>query len=837
MTRIILAFLLLHFISPAFAGTISGRVTDQNGQPLAYASITVSGSKVGTTTNSQGRYQLNLSPGTYLLQCQYVGYARLEKEVILTRDPQTVDFMLVQQPLTLQEVIVKKGEDPAYEIIRQAIAKREYYNNQVDSLSVKVYIKGLMRSDGLPKRLMGQKIERSADDGLDSLGRGIVFLSESVTEVDLVRPDQIKYRVISSRESGGGYGLSFPFFINFYQNNVSVFGNNLNPRGFISPIANGALHYYRFRYQGSFVEDGKMVNTIQVIPRRKNEPLFSGTIQITEDDWRIHSLDLKVTRDQQLELLDTIRITQLHQAITPDVWRTGNQVLALSFAQFGFKIRGNFVNVYSDYDLNPGFEKKHFGRTLMKYDTSFNKKDSLWWSLNRPVNLEPDEKRDFTFKDSINQLRRDSTRLGRVQLDSLRRLPQPVTVKNLLLDGQGHQFYGEKSTVSWRMRGLIKALEYNTVEGLVMQLDQRLTFNKRGAKRTATLDWITRYGFSNTHLNSWGALSVRPRSLPFRNRYLTLSGGKRVSQFNPDEPIDVLTNAAYTLLDRRNYMKIYENWFAAIEYNNRFESGFELHLFARFEDRIPLRNTTDFSIFGKDERAFLPNHPIELADRAFEKHQAALVGFRISWQPGQRYIEFPRYKMPLGSSAPVFELQYQKGINDVLGSDVDFDKWRFSMQHSINLKVGGEFKYKLGVGGFLNSDSVGIPDLQHFNGNQTFYNFKYLNSFQLAPYYKYSNDQPFFAFGHVEHHFNGLLTNKIPLFNRLKWNLVAGANTFYVNKDNYYLELSAGLENILKLFRVDVVTAIQPGAGNTWGVRVGLGGLIGGKVRFTSSGN
>ena len=143
-----------------------------------------------------------------------------------------------------------------------------------------------------------------------------------------------------------------------------------------------------------------------------------------------------------------------------------------------------------------------------------------------------------------------------------------------------------------------------------------------------------------------------------------------------------------------------------------------------------------------------------------------------------------------------------------------------------------EFKYRFSVGGFLNNRKVQIPDLQHFNGNQTFYNIKYLNSFQLAPYYRYSNAEKFYALAHVEHHFNGLITNKIPLFNKLKWNLVAGANTFFVNSDNYYLEAFLGVENIFKLFRVDFVNAYQPGLGNKFGVRIGFGGLIGGKVSF-----
>jgi hypothetical protein len=131
------------------------------------------------------------------------------------------------------------------------------------------------------------------------------------------------------------------------------------------------------------------------------------------------------------------------------------------------------------------------------------------------------------------------------------------------------------------------------------------------------------------------------------------------------------------------------------------------------------------------------------------------------------------------------------------------------------------------IGGFINAKKVEIPDLQHFNGNQTIFNFKYLNSFQLAPYYKYSNDEKFYVMANVEHHFNGLLTNKIPLFNKLKWNLVIGSNAFYVNQDNYYVEAFGGIENIFKLLRVDFVTAWQPGTGNKFGVLIGFGGLLG----------
>src|SRR5258706_1855010 len=467
MLRPILCLLFSLFSIISFAGKISGRITDDKGNPLAYASISIKGTTRGTNANSSGYYFITLSPGRYTLVCEYVGYKKEENAIIVDGDDQVINFSLTIQQLTLSEVIVKKGEDPAYEIIRQAIKKRSYYNEQVHSFSVDVYIKGLVRSRGIPPRIFGKKVERESNDGLDSSGKGILFLSESVTKVSFSKPNKIKYRVVSSRVSGSnaGIGLSFPFFINFYQNNVSVFDNNLNPRGFISPIADGALNFYKYRYEGSFVEDNKMVNTITVIPKRRNEPLFSGTIQIIEDDWRIYSLDLQTTKDYSLELIDTLRIRQIHSFIAPGIWKTKNQVVYTTGGILGFAFTGNFVNIYSDFDLNPGFTRKFFDRILMKYDSAFNKKDTSYWNAVRPVALEQDEKRDYVFKDSVAKIARDSF-MTRRNIDSLRRHQKPVSFKDIVWSGARHNFYSRKMTLTYRLKPLIRQLEYNTVEGL-----------------------------------------------------------------------------------------------------------------------------------------------------------------------------------------------------------------------------------------------------------------------------------------------------------------------------------------------------------------------------------
>ena len=156
----------------------------------------------------------------------------------------------------------------------------------------------------------------------------MLYLAESISTYSVQKPDKVKIEVKSTKVSGqsDGFGLSQPQIVSFYENNIQI-GRNLNPRGFVSPIASNALAYYKYKFAGVFIEDGKEINKIQVIPRAKYEPVFSGYINITEGDWRIHSVQLQLTKESQMEIVDTLRIEQLYVPLTKDVWVIKNQVL------------------------------------------------------------------------------------------------------------------------------------------------------------------------------------------------------------------------------------------------------------------------------------------------------------------------------------------------------------------------------------------------------------------------------------------------------------------------------------------------------------------------------
>ncbi|SEL81913.1 CarboxypepD_reg-like domain-containing protein [Chitinophaga rupis] len=835
MIRSLLAFAILLCVTCyCQAGIIRGRITNERGEALPFATLFIKGTTQGTTTNADGQYHLELPDGAYTVVCQYIGYRKTEKSVTLAGTLQ-LDFQLQPVSMQIREVIVKgNGEDPAYAIIRQAIKKRPFYQQQVQEFTCNTYIKGMFKLRNVPERFLGQKVDKQ-DIGVDSTGRGIVFLSESLTKLSVKRPDKVKLQVLSSRQSGGGFGFSFPAYINFYDNNVSAVITQFSPRGYISPIADNALAYYKYHLEGVFTEDGYTVNKIQVIPKRKFEPLFSGYIFITDDNWRIHSANLLLTRDYQLELMDTLQIRQTHVPVDSAVWRMKDQLITISLKQFGFDMIGNFVNVYSNYDIHPNFPPKYFNNVLMKYDTAFNDKKIAYWDSIRPVPLEKEEVKDFHEKDSAAQARRDSA-VSAHHLDSLRKHQPPVKLQQFFWGGVKHNYYFRRDSAlpyhQLAMRPLLTQLEYNTVEGLVLSVEPSLTLDLPKDQELKIAPFL-RYGFSNTHLNGYTEITWDQESR-LNHRYGSntwkAAGGKRVSQFNKQEPIDPLTNEVYTLLLKENYMKLYENWFGSFSFRRNFESNAAVDVGFLYEDRIPLENTTDFVVFKNSSKAFLPNHPYELADVPFVRHQALIMNLNFSFQPGQRYIELPDRKVAIGAKYPRFEVGYTKGIHGWAGSDVDYDKWNAQVSDNMNFKLFGELRYRLAAGGFLNSKEVGIPDYTHFNGNQTFYNIRYLNSFQLAPYYKYSNIASFYTTLNLEHHFNGLLTNKIPLLNRLKWNLVAGANAFYINSDNNYVEVFAGLENIFKLIRVDVIAGYQSKDATRIGVRAGFGGLLGGAL-------
>lgn len=809
-TVLLILFVLVQL--SLWANTVSGVISSAvNQSPLPFSSVLVKGTTKGASANSNGFYSLFLEPGKYTLVFQFIGYQSQEKNIVVANLPIKLDVFLINQTYQLNEVIVKTGgEDPAYGIIRNAIARRKENASELKQFSTEVYIKGQMQLRNYPKSFLGQKVD--FEDG-DTSKRKMLFLSETIAKYSVSEPNQKKVEIVSTKVSGrsNGFGFGNPQIISFYDNIVSL-GDGLNPRGFISPISDNALYFYRYKFEGTFYESGKEINRIRVMPKRNYEPLFSGFIHITENDWHIQSVDLKLIREQQMQLLDSLIIQQQYVPLK-SYWVIKQQMIYPYGKFFGFDFFGSFLQVYNQFNITPVFTPKFFNNIIRKYEDSANKKTMAYWDSIRPLPLLAEEIRDYQKKDSMEKVRESPA-----YLDSLDRIRNELSFGAILFTGKTFSKRKEKTT--FRIDPLINAINFNTVEGGSLLIAPQWRKQYEGRKSVSITPEF-RYGFANKHFSPSLAVIYSFGKKYFQS--LQIAGGKKVFQFNNAAPIPESINSIYTLLREQNFMKIYEADFLRINYNAGIGNGLNFSGTLQFQNRRPLHNLPDIA-FWKDfpDRSFTNNYPSDLGAGSMQPHQALLLSAGLSWVPGSRYVEYPDRKVNIGSGYPTFTLTVTKAISGVLGADADYTKWRLNISDEMNLGLAGELKYAFTTGGFLQRKKVFEPDQIHFLGNQVILASPFTSSFQLAPYYRFSNTAALYGTGHIEYHLNGLLTNKIPGFKKLNWFLVTGANGLLLEKGNYYLEYFAGLENIFKILRVDYIRSVEQGGAQRSGIRIAL---------------
>src|SRR5215469_16727556 len=161
MKSTLLFTLLLFYGIAGFAQvSISGKITDDQGKPIPFASIYIKNTTKGTSANSDGGYILKLAPGVYDVQYKAVGYKQEHRNVNL-RTNQVINVVLQIETYQLQEVVIGNGEDPAYAIIRKAIKRRKEHLNEVNAYTCEAYIKGVQKLLAAPKKFMGFDVQKA----------------------------------------------------------------------------------------------------------------------------------------------------------------------------------------------------------------------------------------------------------------------------------------------------------------------------------------------------------------------------------------------------------------------------------------------------------------------------------------------------------------------------------------------------------------------------------------------------------------------------------------------------------------------------------------------------
>jgi hypothetical protein len=865
---VLLLFLIINITKAYSAGGVRGTITSsEKGETLAFASIFIKQLETGTTANETGYYEIALEPGRYDLVFRFLSHETVVRVIEVTDAYINLDVVLKPQAILLSEVVLgATSEDPAYTIMRKAIAKANYHRQQLDSYSARVYIKGAGKLIDYPW-LAKSTLKK------EGIEKGRVYVSESVSDVKYTRPKKFEEKVISIRSDGKDNNTS---------PNGYIFGSFYEPEiaETISPLSPKAFSYYKFEYLGTFKDLDYEISRIKVTPRSKGDNVVEGMIYLVEDYWSIHSLDIKTTK-----LGITVSIKAVYEPIEDKAWLPVSHRFKAQGKVFGFEFEYNYLATVSNYKikLNPNLQvdkmevvdekvdKKHAKEIEKKYeqeaakikktadptkqlqerlasgqeitrkelktlvkeyekedrkkqkepevisevnfkiDSGAYKKDSTYWESVRPIPLTKEEVKGYQVSDSMAVIEQK-----KAEGDTLKQSKH-----------KGFQIYdillGDSYKVSKHSNFKINTPlgGFNTVDGF--HINYRLTFGtilQDTNKTRMTISPLVRYAFSRKVFS--GILDFTLRNKFYR---LKIEGGKYVRQFNQDEPILPIVNTLTTLLLEQNLMKIYEREFIDLNYQRKLSKYVSINTTWSWAQRHELFNTTNYKwVDRKNIEGYSLNAPVnnELANTSFATNQAFIGSFSITARPWLKFRIRNGERHEIGNSSPAFTLEYRKGFNNILGSDVDFDQLELGIRHQFDVGVRGRLDLSFRGGAFLNSNKMYFMDYKHFLGNRTpFTTSDPVGSFRLLDYYAYSTNDKYFA-GNIHYHFRRFLVTSIPLVRMAGVRENIFVNYLATPTSKNYTEVGYGIDGILRLFRVEFAAAFPYNQPVQYGFRLGI---------------
>lgn len=247
---------------------LKGSVVDAStGEPLPAANIIIKDSYTGTISNLDGLFELRVQQLPVTITIRYIGYFSQELRVDTILD-EPISIQMKPNVRELGEVVVTGG-DPAVEIMREVIRRKQIWRASLESYSAQAYTR--------------QRLESESN---------IVSISETLSEVFWDK-EKGPREVIKSRRQTANLGMeenlaSAGFLPNFYDDNLRVGGFDM-----VGPTHPDAFRYYSFELIGLRSIDNLTVFDINVSPRRKLQPTFEGTIAVVDSAYALLEIDLK----------------------------------------------------------------------------------------------------------------------------------------------------------------------------------------------------------------------------------------------------------------------------------------------------------------------------------------------------------------------------------------------------------------------------------------------------------------------------------------------------------------------------------------------------------------
>jgi hypothetical protein len=836
-STLLLLLILLSSMLMAQQTVIKGVVTDaRTHETMPGVSVSFEGTTIGGSSDVQGNYRLS-SEGNYnRIKVSFIGYKTIYKD-ITPGTAQTINIALIEDRKTLSEVVIKSGKktkytnknNPAVELIRKVIAHKN--QNRLENFNYaeyQQYERMIFSLSDLSEKFKNKRIFKNyqflfTEQDSDAIGgKNLlpIYMEEKLSDNYYRKSPYVKKQVIQANKQVkydenfiDNEGLKTYFNrmymdIEIYDNNIPLLGNQL-----LSPIADGAPSFYKFFITDTIKDVSPQLIELSFTPRTTTNMLFEGKIYITMDDnYAVQKAELTVNKNINLNFVRKMQTTLAYTKTENGKYRLSQSDLKIDFGlnkNKGGGIYGERIVLINNFAVNrPRSQEIYSGPAQMIAYNAAEKGDEFW-KANRPDTLKQSQLNIYKNIDSLQTI------------PSFRRTMDLVTLFVAGYKNEGPFEIGPTNTF----------YNYNTVEGFRARLGGRTTptLSKRYYFET-----YGAYGFRDEKFKYFlsGTYSLNDKSIySFPQEYVRASFQHDTKI--PGQDLQFVQEDNFLLSIKRGVSDLYT-------YNDQFKIDYVHEYLNHFSYQFELKSWNQSPAGALFFHNIVDNHQNTINDL-----QTTELSVELRYAPHEKFYQGKLYRTPIPDKYPIFTLRYQEGIKGLLKGQYNYQNVTADITKRFYLSQLGFTDVEVEGGYIFNKVPFPLLDIHHANQSYALQ----LESYNLMNYLEFVSDH--YASVNIDHHFNGLIFNRIPLLQNLKlrevvsfkslWGGLRSENNpandpsllqfptretgkpiTYTLNNGPYMEASAGIENIFRLVRLDLVRRLSyldnPDAPK-WGIR------------------
>ncbi len=791
-----------------FAGQLNGQSISFKGQildghtkePVSYASVYFIRSGVGKTSDSAGNFSFYISKFTAdTLVITYVGYETYKIPISDSVNNKTI-LILLQRGSATNGVTVRSKINKGLYLWKKIMSKKKQYNRyNLPNFGYEAYNK-------LEIDIKNFKVDKAKKnfllkpfsfifDNIDSTSEKEPFLPaylvESVSDYAFQKNTKKYFENIKATNTKGFTNESISKLMGVMNQNVNVYGNYVNvmDKDFIGPFNDNADVYYNFAVPDTQVIAGKKVFHFTFFPKHAGQNTFQGDAWVLAQTYQIQKINLYLGKDANINYIDRISVFQEFIPMNDSVYFLNRdkffadfKILGKQSLTFIGRKTTSYRNIIINSDSITNLFKQQPIEEVVKTSPGSNLKTDSAWNVLRHDTLSTNEKAIYA------------------TVDKLLKMPKFQRLQNTLkFIGTGY-----KQLTNYEIGPWFNWLSSNSWEGLRTRFDLGTT---TGFNKHIYLHTYLAYGFKDKKFKGQAEAFWIVKRDPKRFRlhlsyYNDIDNG--ISQVGEVGQDNIFSLAIRKPNTTRKFIQLQDIRF---EVFNELGKGFSTEWFVSHRQYTPLKNLPFKESFSVNEG--LPLSSFEVA-------------LKLRFAYLEQFIEGDYFRYSLGTKYPVVELMLAKGFSGVLNSAYNYTKIGLSVKDYMKISPYGSFSYKVYAGKV--NGTLPFAFLENHPGNDIYYYNP--GSFNLMNRFEYLSDQ--YAGVNVEHNVGSGLFRFIPLTRKLKlrqfwnakavWGSLNAENTTLNNKagafktlnGSSYLEVGTGIDNILKVLRLDFVWRVLP---------------------------